>query len=89
MAAISSKHFKNYSHTALYIAWYLGSCSMRQVNYVATSGLVTACALADVMANEQGTYGMMHDGSRVVLMWISNTPNEDSLQYVLFLNFVS
>jgi hypothetical protein len=41
---------------------------MRQVNYVATSGLVTACALADVMANEQGTYGMMHDGSRVVLM---------------------
>ena len=35
---------------------------------MATSVLLTACALADVIANEQGTYGVMHDGSRVILI---------------------
>jgi hypothetical protein len=49
---------------------------------VATSVLLTACALLDVIANEQGTYGVMHDGSRVILVWISKTVNEDSLQYI-------
>jgi hypothetical protein len=75
MATISSKHLEKYSHRALYIAWDRWAD-------VATSVLLNACALADVIANEQGTYGVMHDRSRVILMWIGKTVNEDSLQYV-------
>jgi hypothetical protein len=35
---------------------------------MATSVLLMACALADVIANEGWTYGVMHDGCRVILI---------------------